>query len=428
MTYDQALEYIHGVSSVFCKPGLARISELCLGLGNPQDKLKFIHVGGTNGKGSVSAMTASILSAQGYKVGLYTSPYVLKFNERIRVNGENISDSDLASLTEAVKGVAEKMADKPTEFEIITAIAFEHFRSEKCDVVVLEVGLGGRFDATNIIKNPLLSIITGIALDHTAILGDSVEKIAFEKAGIIKDGCPCLYGGEDMAAGRVIREIAEERGSQFKTVDYSMLKTRDFSLFGTNFSYRMRENLTISLLGGYQPRNAAIVLEAVDILKTSGLEISEQAIYEGLKNAKWPARFEIINENPIVIFDGAHNPQGILAAVESIKGYFDKKVVVFSGVLRDKDYMQIARSVSQVASRVFTITPRNPRALSAEEYSAVYTQLGVESTPCQSVDEALGKAMLFAKENDTALCCLGSLYTYGEVIMAVEKIRREETV
>ena len=233
MTYNEALQYIHGVSGVFCKPGLDRVSELCLGLGNPQDTLKFIHVGGTNGKGSVSAMTASVLCEGGYKVGLYTSPYVRKFNERIRVNGENISDEALAQLTEAVKDVADKMTDKPTEFEIITAIAFEHFRREKCDVVVLEVGLGGRFDATNIIKAPLLSIITGIALDHTAILGDSVEKIAFEKAGIIKEGCPCLYGGEDMSAGRVISEIAEGRGSSFNTVDYSMLDTEDFSLLGT---------------------------------------------------------------------------------------------------------------------------------------------------------------------------------------------------
>lgn len=423
MTYTEALEYIHGVSGVFCKPGLERISELCRGLGNPEEKLKFIHVGGTNGKGSVSAMTASILRAEGYRVGLYTSPYVQKFNERIRVNGENIPDDTLALLTERVRGVAEKMTDKPTEFEIITAIAFEYFLHEKCDVVVLEVGLGGRFDATNIIKNPLLSIITGIALDHTAILGDTVEKIAAEKAGIIKGGCPVLYGGEDKGAGKVIEAAAEKANSELFLTDYSALKVTCQSLLGTVFDYRMREKLTISLLGDYQPRNAVVVLEAVDILKTRGLNISENAVYEGLKRTRWEARFEIINENPLVIFDGAHNPQGVSAAVESIKKYFNEKVIIFSGVLRDKDYMQIARSICGVAECVFTITPDNPRALNAKEYADIYEKMGVSATPCESVEEALSKALLIAREQNRALCCLGSLYTYGRVAEVINRIK-----
>ena len=195
MTYDEAIKYIHSTSNFFCKPGLERIRELCQGLGNPQNDLKFLHVGGTNGKGSFCAMTDAVLREAGYKVGLYTSPYILRFNERMRINGACIPDDTLARLTKKAKTVADKMTDKPTEFELITAIAFDYFKEEKCDIVILEVGMGGRLDATNIIEKPELSVITGIALDHIAYLGDTVEKIAAEKAGIIKNRCPILSGG-----------------------------------------------------------------------------------------------------------------------------------------------------------------------------------------------------------------------------------------
>lgn len=422
MTYEQALCYIHSVSGVFCKPGLTRIGELCRGLGNPYKKLKFIHIGGTNGKGSVSSMTASILGAAGYCVGLYTSPYVLKFNERIRVNGENISDVELARLTEEVKAVADEMTDKPTEFEIITAVAFLHFARCGCDFVVLEVGLGGRFDATNIIESPILSVITGIALDHTAILGDSVEKIAFEKAGIIKSGRPVLYGGEDEAAAEVIREGADQCGSVMRRTDYSLLKEEKSDLEGSVFGYRMRQNLTVHLLGEYQMRNAAIVLDAVDILRGEGIKIGEDAVRTGLSEAKWPARFEIIHRDPIVIFDGAHNPQGIRAAVDGIERYFDKRVTVISGVLADKDCRQIAENISRVADCALTITPDNPRALSAEAYADLLKEYGVEATPCGSIREAILLGLSLAREKDCALCCLGSLYTYQGVIDALSKI------
>ena len=415
MTYDEAIKYIHSVSNFFCKPGLERIRGLCRGLGDPQNELKFIHIGGTNGKGSTSAMLDSILHEAGYKVGLYTSPFVRVFNERMRVNGENIPDSTLARLTERAKAVAEKMADSPTEFELITAIAFDYFREEGCDLVILEVGMGGRLDATNIIGAPLLSIITGISLDHTAFLGDTIEKIAAEKAGIIKAGTPTLWGGTDPAAEAVISENAEKMQSTLYKTDYSALEITKSDLTGSEFSYQGNE-YKITLLGSYQPRNAATVLEAV---KRLPLAIGEEAKRRGLLKAKWPARFEIIKKDPTVIFDGGHNAEGISAAVESIKTYFGKKrVVVVTGVLRDKEYGKIADAISSVALEAFTVTPNNPRALSAEEYAGV---LSCPARACENIDEAVRLGIESALINGTALLCLGSLYTYSEIISLIEK-------
>lgn len=417
MTYEEALKYIHGISWTFCKPGLDRISELCERLGNPEKNLKFIHVAGTNGKGSTASMLSSILQSAGYKVGLYTSPFIYRFNERMRVNGADIPDDQLAQITEYVKPFADSMKDTPTEFELITAIAFEYFKREECDVIVLEAGMGGRLDSTNVIRNPLLSIITGIALDHTAFLGDTVEKIAKEKAGIIKDNAPVLFGGEDKIAAEVILGVANTATSKFYQSDYSKLTINSSSLSGTVFDYKNRQNLKIKLLGSYQPKNASLVLDAVDLLNERGLCISENAIYDGLLSATWRARFEIIKQNPMVIFDGAHNPQGIDVAVESIKHYFnEKKVVIMTGVLRDKDYNVIAKRISEVSERAFTITPDNPRALTAEEYSKVLSGFGVTATACESIGEALMCGIEQAKQDNTALCCLGSLYTYVDVI------------
>lgn len=421
MNYKETLEYIHSTSAVFCKPGLDRINTLLEALGHPERNMKYIHVGGTNGKGSTSSMLSQILIAEGYRVGLYTSPYVKKFNERMRISGIEISDEELIEITELVRPVADTMTDKPTEFELITAIAFEYFKRGGCEVVVLEVGLGGRLDSTNVIDSPLLSIITGISLDHIAFLGDTVEKIAYEKAGIIKKDCPTLFGGEDSSALSVIREVAKEKNSAFYTVDYSKLAVQKADLSGTEFSYKSQKDFKISLLGSYQPRNAAIVIEAVKILRTGGLVISDVALYEGLANARWQARFEIIANNPTVIFDGAHNAEGISAAVDSIKRYFgDKKVIVFTGVLSDKDYNAIAQSISKVASYAFTITPANPRALSADEYSNILVKYGVNSTPCENIKTAIQEGIITALSSDTALCCLGSLYTYSDVVDAVK--------
>lgn len=422
MNYEDALKYIHSINWTFCKPGLDRISELCEKLGNPERKLRFIHIAGTNGKGSTSSMLASVLSEAGYKVGLYTSPYIYRFNERMRVNGKDIPDSTLTDITEFVKPIADAMADKPTEFELITAIAFEYFMREGCDVVVLEAGMGGRLDSTNVIRNPLLSVITGISLDHTSFLGDTVEAIAYEKAGIIKDRAPILFGGSSDEAYRAISEVAEKQNSELYTVNYNELQIKSAELSGSIFDYKDRKNLEIKLLGLYQPRNASIVCEAVDILNTRGLNISEAALRSGLSKALWRARFEIINKEPTVIFDGAHNPEGIYAAVESIIEYFGKRrVVVLSGVLADKDFRAIAQDISRVASHAFTITPDNPRALSADKYAEVLSEYGVLATPSHNISDALKLGMKSASENNTALVCLGSLYTYVDIIKELEK-------
>lgn len=421
MTYNEAIKYIHSVSNFFCKPGLERVNELCRGLGDPQKELKFIHVGGTNGKGSFCAITDSILRAGGYKVGLYTSPFVRVFNERMRVNGENIPNDTLARLTERAKSVADKMADRPTEFELITAIAFEYFREERCDVVILEVGMGGRLDATNIIENPLLSVITGISIDHTSFLGNTTAEIATEKAGIVKQGCPTLWGGLDLDAEAVIAKKAKEMQSALYKTAYNELKNLSLSLSGSRFDYKRYSTLNLSMLGQYQPKNAATALSAIEIL-SDVLPVSDEAIREGLRNAKWPARFEIIGREPLIIFDGAHNAEGISAAVGSAKEYFgDESVIVISGVLRDKDYHKIASDIAKISHRGFTITPDSPRALPAADYANVLTDYDCHSTPCESVADAINKAICAAKEENTAILILGSLYTYSEVMDVLEK-------
>lgn len=415
MTYQEALAYIHSVNWTFCKPGLDRIIALCEALGNPQKDLKFIHVAGTNGKGSFCAMTASVLQAAGYRTGLFTSPYIRTFNERMMVNGEMISEEELAELTAFVRPIADAMTDKPTEFELITALAFLYFKQQNCDLVVLETGMGGRLDATNLIENPLLTVITGIGLDHTAFLGDTIQAIAGEKAGIIKPGVPVVYGGDD-AAAPVIAAVAEEKNAPYRRVNYATLAVKEYTLDGTRFDYAGWSDLSLSLLGTYQPYNAAVVLTALDCLRQSGLTIPETAVRQGLASVKWPGRFEILSRDPLVIFDGAHNAQGIAAAVSSIRRYFgDQPVYVLTGVLEDKDYHAIAADLATVAGRAFVLTPDNPRALPGEAYAALLTDLGVPATAYPTVAEAYAAARECAQQDGVPLICLGSLYTYASL-------------
>jgi len=420
MNYSEALSYIHSINWTFCKPGLERIQNLCKKMGDPQNSLKFVHVAGTNGKGSFCSMLDSILREAGYKVGLFTSPYIKEFGERIRFDGENISDDDLVEVTKFVKPIADAMSDKPTEFELITAIAFEYYRRKNCDIVILEAGLGGRLDSTNVINTPVLSVITGIALEHTEILGDTVEKIAAEKAGIIKSGVPVIFGGEDDAAHDVISQKAQDMGSVYTRVDRSTLKIHKSDLEGTDLSFKNHDDLHISLLGTYQSVNASNVLEAVDALRNIGYNISESAVKSGLSKAKWCARFEIISKDPLIIYDGAHNPQGVDNAVASVKQYFgNTKVLVLSGVMGDKDFGYMASRISTVAERVFTVTPDNPRSLPAKKYAEVFESLGVPAVGIDSVQNAVKAAKAYAKEQNTALVCLGSLYMYGDVFKSV---------
>ena len=421
MNHREAIDYIHSINWTFCKPGLERIGELCEKLGHPERSLKFVHVAGTNGKGSFCAMLSSVLISAGYKVGLYTSPFIKVFNERMQINGENIDNDTLIKITEKVRPIADAMTDKPTEFELITAIAFEYFKECGAQIVILEAGMGGRLDSTNVIDTAVLSVITGVSLDHTAFLGDTVEAIAKEKAGIIKRGTAVLYGGLDNTAREVIKSTADELGTAFIQTDISSLNIKSADLHGTVLDYKDFVDIKIKLLGLYQPQNTALVLESVTALRSYGYSISDNALREGLISARWPARFEILKDSPLLIFDGAHNPEGIDSAVKSIKHYFDGKVFVLTGVLKDKDYRFIAQRLSEVTSRAFTITPDNTRALSAEEYAEILSKYGVTATPCQKISDALNLAIKEAELANVPLLCLGSLYTYTDVIKYLEK-------
>lgn len=420
MNYNEALEFIHSQSNFFCKPGTERIEMLCKSLGNPQNELSFIHVAGTNGKGSFCAFLSEILIKSGYKVGTYTSPYILRFNERIAINGEAISNEALAEITEKVRSAAENMTDKPTEFEIITAIGFQYFKDMGCDLVVLECGLGGLLDATNIIENPLLSVITGVDFDHQNFLGDTIDLIAREKSGIIKEGCPSLWCGTNKTAEDIIKNAARDKNSPLYINDkpINIIKS-DFS--STHFSFLNFCDLEITQLGSYQPKNASNALLAATILRDEkGLKISDDAIITGLKNTRWLARFEKLSDNPLIIFDGSHNPEGVTAAVESIKQYFgSQKVNILSGVMRDKDYSFIASRIGEVAARVFTVTAPNPRALPSEEYCKVFLENSVNAKAFPTVAAAISHHK--ENYNNTPLICLGSLYMYGEVWNALKE-------
>ncbi len=420
MNYNQALEYIHSVEWLGSRPGLSRTQELLSKLGNPQEGMKFVHVAGTNGKGSTCAMLNSVLMQAGYKVGLYTSPYIVRFNERMCINGEPISDTELAELVGIIKPIADGMEDKPTEFEIITALAFLYFKKHCCDIVVLEVGMGGRLDSTNVIDSPVVSVITGVAIDHTSVLGNTVEGIAFEKAGIIKQGCPVVYGGRSEEAFSVISKRAEECASPLVRVDHNRLELKKADINGLEFTYDGDWHL--SLLGTYQPENAATVLETVKLLNERGFDISLDNIYKGLESARWRARFELLSKEPPVIFDGSHNIQGVTAAAEGIKHFFGgNRVALLMGVLADKDYEDMARILSSVADKVFAVAPDSPRALSSTELAKTFSNLGVDSKDYNTVFEGVEAAYEYAKTQNIPLVTLGSLYMYGEVYNSFRK-------
>lgn len=416
MTSSEAINFIHSVSNYFCKPGLARIEKLCAALGNPQEKLRFVHVAGTNGKGSFCAFLSEILMSAGYTVGRYTSPFILEFNERIAVNNTPITDSSLASITSKVKAICDAMEDKPTEFEVITAIGFVYFVEMGCDIVVLECGLGGRLDATNIIKSHELSVITGIDFDHQNFLGNTIKEIALEKAGIIKANRPVLWCGNNAEAESVILSEAKCQNAPLYKVDKSKITVNSLSLSGTLFDFGSYRSLKINMLGTYQPENAAAAVMAAELLCENGWKITTKDIEKGLGLARWPARFELISTNPTVIFDGGHNPQGVTAAVNSIKAYFgDKKVNFLSGVMADKDYGFIAKKISEAANKVFCITAPNPRALNAADYAEEFSSLGISATAYPTIPSAVTCAINESRATGVPLVCIGSLYMYGDI-------------
>ncbi len=423
MTYGEAISYIHSVNWRGSRPGLSRITELLFKLGDPQKSLRCIHIGGTNGKGSTSAMLDSILRSSGYSVGSFTSPFIEVFNERIMLDGKPITNDELCRYLSVVAPIAEAMEDKPTEFELITALGFLYFRDMRCDYVVLEVGMGGRLDSTNVIENPVLSIITGIALDHTAVLGDSIEKIAYEKAGIVKSCRPILYGGDDLVAKNVIEREAQEKNAPFFTTDRTTLTVRETGLGGSVFDYGGFCKLSILLAGLYQTRNAATVLTAVELLRKEGLFISDEAVREGLSMTKWRARFEVLSDKPLFVFDGSHNKQGIDAAAESLKTYFgNARVLLLNGVMADKAYGDMIDTLAPYIEKVFTVTPDNPRALSSVSLAEEYRLRGMDAEAFLTVEDGVEAILRAGLSSGIPIVALGSLYMYGEVKGALQKL------
>ena len=415
MTIDQALTYILSVSWKGSVPGLERTQELLRRLGNPEKQLKFVHIGGTNGKGSTAAMTASILKEAGYKTGMYTSPHLYKFHERIQVNGSCISDEDLAAVTEYVKPFAETMEDLPTEFELVFCIAAEYFKRVGCEIVVLEVGMGGALDATNVIEVPEVAVLTNIGLDHTGFLGNTVEEIALTKAGIFKENGTAVLYPNTPSVEAVLQQVCAQRNVTLYKADFESLCSVSHSLEGQVFHCGSRKELQLPLLGEHQLYNAAVVLKIMDVLQARGWKISEENIRTGLSRVTWPGRFDIAGHDPLFIIDGGHNPQCLDALMQNIRDYLaDKKIIALTGVLADKDYGEMYRPVLPYIHEFVCITPPNERKLEAADLAQHLRRVGAVAEPAETI--ARGVAMAKEKAgSDGVVLCFGSLYSIGQI-------------
>ena len=415
MTYEEALSYIHSICWKGSKLGLDRTRELLGKLDDPQKELKFIHIAGTNGKGSTAAMLSSILEEAGYRVGLYTSPFINRFNERMQVNHQPIPDEELAALTEYVRPHADAMADSPTEFELITALAMVWFARQNCDIVVLEVGMGGELDSTNIIDAPEAAVIAAMGMDHVKELGPTMADIARAKAGIIKEGGRVVSYGGNPEADEVIAAVCRARNASLCQPDFSAIVPGDFGLEGQTFSYKGWRGLRIPLVGAYQMNNAAVVLETVEVLRQRGWSVSDEAVRQGLADTRWPARFEVLRRDPVFIVDGGHNPHGIRATAESLSRLFPgRKITFVTGVMADKDVEHILGLIVPLADQFFTVRPDNPRAMDAGELAARIEAMGAKATACASVRDGVDRAIQAEGPHGVA-CALGSLYMSGEV-------------
>ena len=426
MNIEEALQYIHSVSWKGTIPGLERELELLKRLGDPQDALKFVHIAGTNGKGSTAAMIASVLTQAGYRTGLYTSPYIVRFNERIQVDGVQISDDDLCAITEYVRPHAEAMAEHPTEFEMVTAIGFEYFRRAGCDIVVLEVGMGGEWDATNVVNSTEAAVLTNIGLDHTNILGNTVWEIARTKSGIIKPGRPCVLYQQQASVEMVVEEICRERCAPLCRVDFSALSPVSDDLKGQRFHWHALKDISIPLLGDHQLKNACTALTTLMVLRGRGWVIPDAAIREGLANTAWPGRFQVLMDEPLFIVDGGHNPQCLEALRQAIEKYLHGKRIVFLvGCMADKDYAEMFRYLMPYADSFVTVTPNNPRALGAEALSAYLTSRSAGAQASESLRAGV-KAAIAKAGSDGVVCACGSLYMIGDIIDAVEAYLKDK--
>lgn len=421
MTIEQAMEFISGVSWLGSKPGLERVRLLLSLLGDPQDTLRFVHVAGTNGKGSTAAMLASILRAAGYRTGLYISPFIERFNERMQVNGVPITDIELAAVCDRLQPCVAAMADSPTEFELVTAAAFQWFADRQCDVVVLEVGLGGRLDATNVIRAPECAVIANIGLDHTAVLGDTVAQIAFEKAGIIKPGTHAVTYQQAPEAAAVLRGVCRERGVPLTEADFAAIEPLTDSVDGQTFRYRGGAELALPLLGAHQRKNAAVVLETVGALRTAGWRIPDDAVCAGLRTVSWPARFELLQRSPWFVLDGGHNPQCAETVAANLEQYFpQKRKILLVGLLADKDYTAMTDVLAPQAAAFVAVTPESERALPADALAAHLRRYGKPVTVCATVTDGVETALAMAGADDV-VCATGSLYMAGEIRQSFRK-------
>lgn len=426
MKYQEAVEYIESLSKYGIKPGLETITELCRRLGNPQDALSFVHIAGSNGKGSTLAFISTILKCAGYKVGRYISPTIFEYRERIQIGEKSITKKRLCELTQELRVVCEEMVAEgfahPTPFEFETAMAFVYFKEMAVDIVVLETGMGGRGDATNLITTTKVAVLASISMDHMQYLGGTLEQIAGEKAGIIKPGCRVVSQVQEKEAAAVIVRECESRGAELTFVEPGKLKKVRHAASRQTFSYGSFVDIRIQLLGTYQIENAMLALEVVQALKRCGMEISEDAVYAGFYEAKWPGRFQMIAKKPYFVVDGAHNEDAAKKLAKSIDFYFTNKRIIFiMGILRDKEYEKIIQHTVGLADQIITVkTPGNTRAMDSIELAQEIAKVHPSVTAAGSLEEAVELAYLLAGKDDV-IVAFGSLSYLGAMMKLVEK-------
>ena len=405
MTYENALEYIHQIPRFVRPLGNANLEKLLNVLGNPHYNLKYIHIAGTNGKGSTAAMLAQILKHSGYRVGLFTSPFIEVFNERIQINNINILDEELAKYTELVKNAMEDNNAQISEFAFICVIAFLYFRDNDCDYVVLETGMGGRLDATNIIEKSEVSVLTSISLDHMQFLGNKIEEIALEKCGIIKSG--------GVVVSHPNTEVSDIIKAQAQNMSATLYFAKEPIPTNKGFIYNGKQ-YELSLKGAFQPYNAAVVLEVVFALQNKGVSITEKAIEEGLKNVEWPVRFEFLRDNLVV--DGGHNIDGILALKKSLIET-DKKIILVMAMMGDKSCRECVECISDIADYVITTQIDMPRCIDADELIKFSR---ADGRSIKNAIEAVNTALKMT-DKDSVVCVCGSLYLAGIIRKTFKK-------
>ena len=347
---------------------------------------------------------------------MYTSPHLMRINERFKINGEDIDDKEFAALITKVRDITESMSERASQFEVLTAAAFEYFYKEGCDIVILETGLGGRLDSTNVINAPEVTLITTIDMDHMAELGDTIEKIALEKAGIIKRGTKVVVDGRNTSVMHIFEKACKEQGCKLIISEIEKIENLRVSLEQSKFDYKDIKDIDLSLTGLYQPGNAILAVEGIKILIEKGFKISDEDIKAALKKVHWQARFEIMDKEPYFIIDGSHNPAGVSETVKSIKAYFpDKKIRFIIGILSDKNIDEILTDIKPLAKEVAVITPPSSRACKAEDMiKLVEEKISVSNRAFESIKEAVDYMLDSAKKDDI-ICAMGSLYSVGEL-------------